>query len=49
VAQRFAQLHHVIQNKAGTAESSAVCGRVFYRLTECRTPPHSLATSFHAL
>jgi len=46
VAQRCAQLKHVVQNKAGTAESSAAYCRVFYHLAECRTPPHSLATSF---
>ena len=37
MAQRCAQFKHVIQGKAGTAESSAVYCRVCYHLAECRT------------
>jgi hypothetical protein len=40
---------HVVQNKAGTAESSLCIMQDLYHLAKRRTPPHSLATSFHAL
>jgi ssDNA-binding Zn-finger/Zn-ribbon topoisomerase 1 len=51
-AQRCTQLKHIIPTKPEQQRAPTVLCRVLYHLSECGTPPHSLATtftSFHTL